>query len=140
MKQITQSDLQVFPNLAYFESYANDIKELEQGLFDSNPKMKYIYFGYDEIKKIYPSVFSNLHDLIYLNLQSNICIDSEANNNAEVQDVIRQIKLQCKSSMEYVECPSSCLSQIARINQDQSGPIFIKNNMFNMLVHQNNKK
>lgn len=98
LKQIHQSDLRAYGDLVYLDLDDNDIRELEQGLFDFNPKLKYISLSSNHISKVYPDIFDHLNELIYIILLYNNCLSKDARNNAEkVLKIIQEVKDKCPS-------------------------------------------
>lgn len=102
LKQVTQDDLKMYPDLVYLYLAENDIKVLEAGLFEFNPKLKVISLSQNEISKIHPQVFDNLNQLMHLWIRSNTCIDMLASDEDEVRDVVQQIKAQCSNSASKI--------------------------------------
>lgn len=96
LKQISQSDIRKFSDLVYLGLKGNDIKVLDEGLFDFNPKLQFVGLRENKITNIHPNVFNNLDELIHLDLRSNLCIDLSAlNNRIQVENIIRITRLQC---------------------------------------------
>jgi hypothetical protein len=68
----------------------NDIKVVEQGLFDYNPDLVLISLSNNMIQQIHPDVFNHLTKLSYLNLKSNYCIDRNADNTLkEIKEIMQ---------------------------------------------------
>jgi hypothetical protein len=55
----------------------NEFEKLPAGLFDSNLQIKRIWLQNNKLRVIEPEVFAPLENLIYINLQSNDCVNEE---------------------------------------------------------------
>lgn len=53
----------------------NEFETLPAGLFDRNLQMKRIWLQNNELKVIEPQVFAPLKNLIFINLQGNVCVN-----------------------------------------------------------------
>jgi len=100
LKEIHQSDLKPFPKLIELlvEVSRNQIEILEEGLFDFNPDLEYIYLYQNKITHIDPNVFDSLTKLRHLELQSNTCINKYAYDRTSVQNLINELKTMCNNS------------------------------------------
>jgi hypothetical protein len=101
LREIHQEDLKPFPRLVELILHYNLLEVLEEGLFDFNTDLEYIYFEGNKIVNIKPHVFDHLSRLSYLYLTFNVCIDRYAENSiSNVRNVIIDARLQCVNS-EY---------------------------------------
>jgi hypothetical protein len=93
---INKSDLKPFTELVYLSLYENDIKILESGLFDFNPKLEVISLSNNKIYNIGEFVFNNLANLSYLGLEWNTCINYENRyTDIDIKYVIKHAKDYC---------------------------------------------
>jgi Leucine rich repeat len=101
IKEIHQSDLKPFTQLVRLDLGENDIRALEEGLFDFNPDLKFVGFVKNKICKIDANVFDRLVNLAYLELSNNDCFNVGASDStSEVKNVIRQLKNKMKVEIE----------------------------------------
>ncbi|KAL7012114.1 hypothetical protein ACKWTF_014641 [Chironomus riparius] len=99
LKEITQADLKPFPKLVEISISSNALEVLEEGLFEFNPDLEYIYFYTNKIIHIEPNIFEHLSKLRYLYLGSNYCISKSAKNSKSlVKKLIRLTEIQCINS------------------------------------------
>ncbi|KAG5667610.1 hypothetical protein PVAND_015585 [Polypedilum vanderplanki] len=71
--EISKDDLKPFPKLKYLFLNDNDLKIIEEHLFEFNEHLEIIFLNNNKISHIAPFVFSNLKNLSLLNLSNNIC-------------------------------------------------------------------
>lgn len=103
MKEIKQADLKPFPELRKLILHYNLIEVLEDGLFDFNPKLKFISFWSSNIFHIDQNVFANLNHLAYLWLKNNKCINDWAkDSSSDIQAFISRVKVNCYD-LDFVE-------------------------------------
>ncbi|KAL7012093.1 hypothetical protein ACKWTF_014625 [Chironomus riparius] len=96
LTEIHQEDLKLFPKLVEIYLHYNPLEVLEEGLFDFNPDLEFIYIWNNKIVHIATNVFDHLSKLRYLYLQEKTCIDKIAENSiSEVKNVIQAVKSQC---------------------------------------------
>jgi len=99
IQELHQSDMKPFPELKELDLHDNEIKVLEDGLFEFNPKLVFVSFSSNKIAHIGLTVFDGLNNLQYLYLISNACINKGAYlSHSEVLDVIEYAKVECISS------------------------------------------
>jgi hypothetical protein len=101
LKEIHQSDLLTFSNLAYFFVYGNEIKVIEKGLFDYNPDLQVVGFQETAIVHIDPNVFDHLTKLTHFWLDEVPCVDMDVPNSEKLQEAIQVVKSNCSNS-EYL--------------------------------------
>lgn len=93
LKEVHQSDLKPFPQLEFLCLAQNDIKTLEEDLFEFNSNIKLVMFYSCKITHIDPNVFDHLDKMTYLLLSSNTCIHEEARNDrTKVMKIIKKIQ------------------------------------------------
>lgn len=90
LKEIHQEDFKPFKNLTHVSFFYNKIEVIEEGLFDFNPLLEFVWFEKNEIKIINLNVFKNLKRLTTLDLRNNLCISDFADN--DVKGVVRILK------------------------------------------------
>ncbi|CAG9804839.1 unnamed protein product [Chironomus riparius] len=73
LKEIHKSDLKQFVKIKYLNLDRNDIKALEEGLFEFNPELILVWFENNNIKSIGETTFKNLNKLKDLDLNGNHC-------------------------------------------------------------------
>ena len=98
LKEIRQSDLRPFIYLELCYLGHNDIKFLEDGLFEYNPDLKYVSLENNKIKAVGFYVFAGLEKLTYLLMVSPFdqCIKrSVKDNRKDVNKLIEDIKKVC---------------------------------------------
>jgi len=101
LKEVHQSDLRPFSKLKELDLRGNQIKIIDEDLFEFNNELEYISFAYNKIFHIHPDVFDNLILLKYLKLKSNKCISTNVKDSAdEVRELISTLSHQCLS-FEY---------------------------------------
>ncbi|KAL7017977.1 hypothetical protein ACKWTF_010587 [Chironomus riparius] len=118
--EISQSDFKPFPNLKELDMHENKITVLEDGLFDYNPKLVFISFSKNKIFRIESSVFDNLRNLKYLYLTENECIDTFANNDRDlVELVVTRTKIICNNKDEPTTlAPSATTKSVSTTTED----------------------
>jgi len=117
LKEIHQSDLKDFPKLINLYLFNNNLQVIEENLFQFNPNLELIYLHTNKLTYINPYVFSSLIKLNVLHLNPNTCININANNPTEVQNVIKTAISQCinleysnlEQQVKYLEMQSKVL-------------------------------
>lgn len=126
LKTISSTDLQPFPNLLNLDLGANEIYSLSEEVFKFNTKVRALYLHTNQITEVYPEVFDNLKQLIYLYLKPNKCINLDAHNSTtDIQNVILEVKILCTKQPttttevpESLECSVNCSSNISELSED----------------------
>lgn len=85
MLVLSQNKLQQLPGETFGELVdlreillnGNEFEKLPAGLFDRNLQMKRIWMQNNKLKVIEPQVFVPLKNLLYINLQDNVCVNEE---------------------------------------------------------------
>lgn len=102
LKEITQADLKPFRKLVSLNLNHNNIEVLEDGLFDYNFNLKFIYIGNNKISHVSSNLFNNLRFLTSLQLNNNSCIHMSAfANRDDVLHIIRYIRIHCTNPNYY---------------------------------------
>lgn len=102
LKELHQSDLKALTNLEHLDLFGNKLDVLEEGLFNSNPKLEQISFDRNYLIYIHSTVFDDLISLNSLALHSNLCINMRPveNNRNNVLTLVKTVKSKC-SSLNY---------------------------------------
>ncbi|KAL7039935.1 hypothetical protein ACKWTF_000185 [Chironomus riparius] len=99
LKEIHQFDFKPFKSLECVNIFESKIEIIEENIFDYNPNLIAVSFGKANIFHIGSTVFDHLSKLTSLHLGGNTCINEfKENNRAGVEQIIRNIKLNCISS------------------------------------------
>ncbi|KAL7013496.1 hypothetical protein ACKWTF_015425 [Chironomus riparius] len=102
LKEVTPEDLMPFKELLILNLMGNDLEVLQKDIFTSNTHLTQIYLNDNKLIHIDENVFTMLHKLTHLNLKINLCIDSQAINNATaVRKVIQEAQSLCNAE-EYL--------------------------------------
>lgn len=100
LKELHQSDFKELSKLIVISIGATQVEVLEEGLFDYNRELQYIFLVYNRISKIEPNVFDHLNKLESLDLQSNVCINKYSMyNKRETKHLIERAKSMCTGSL-----------------------------------------
>lgn len=98
LKEVTQEDLKVFPNLRFLNFQNNKIKNLEKDLFKFNLELEAIILSINNIQYIHPNIVDHLTKLDLLDFGGNDCIVSTAVNRSQVLNNIKNgIKVKCQN-------------------------------------------
>lgn len=103
LKQITKYDLKAFYNLRSISLFGNKLKVIENELFRYNPKLELISLFNNQLQHIFSSAFENLVNLKVLYLNSNPCINSDAQEPAKLDQLKCDLVTKCKVSKEMRE-------------------------------------
>ncbi|KAL7013009.1 hypothetical protein ACKWTF_015148 [Chironomus riparius] len=97
LTEVHQADLKPFTKLVYLSLANNDIKIIEEGLFDFNPKLAFISFAENKILQIHSTVFNNLKELRHLILEGNACTNRRADSSVfQVKYIIGEFTAKCQ--------------------------------------------
>ncbi|KAL7011054.1 hypothetical protein ACKWTF_014070 [Chironomus riparius] len=98
LKELNQQDLKLFPKLLNLKLWQNDIKILDNDLFEYNLDLQFIDFENNKIFHIGTNVFDKLVNLSYLWLSSNKCINTHVSSNVtKVKKLVMEIKNVCQN-------------------------------------------
>lgn len=100
LREIHQKDFKHFSKLERFYGEGNDIQVLEKELFKFNPNLKSISFKHNHLKHVDPNVFDNLNSLEFLSITINPCLMQSSKNFRHVQQVIEELKENCKPRVD----------------------------------------
>ncbi|KAL7011022.1 hypothetical protein ACKWTF_014059 [Chironomus riparius] len=96
IKMISQNDLKPFTELVNLDLSYNDIKTLENRLFDYNINLEVFFCSSNKIFFIAPTAFDKPNKLSNLNLGSNNCTNINVIDNIEeVKTAIKDLKEKC---------------------------------------------
>jgi len=99
LKEIHQADLKPFAKLIYLSLYYNQIEVIEEGLFDFNPNLEFLWFYETKVIHIDPKVFDHLNNLKGFWFYEVPCIHLDVDNSREkVIEAIKIVKLNCTNS------------------------------------------
>lgn len=122
LKEITQNDLQPFPNLKHLWMARNQLAVIEKDLFKYNPELIYISLRQNFIKEIDSNVFDHLRALKILELDRNDCIEDNAVGRFAVMRLIQQLKEKCAAGVMPSITPITTMQpeiQLERLTDDQ---------------------
>lgn len=109
LKEISQADFQPFPWLIELTLNGNDIRVLENGIFEYNLNLAYINIAENKIVHIGNSVFDHLTKLTKLILTLNNCTKKASiNDNMGIKEMIGRAKKSCISS-EFLELENNLM-------------------------------
>ena len=99
LKEIHQKDIKPFTNLKVLDLQGNDIGILEEGIFDVNVNLQYVWLPRNKILHVDLTVFDKLASLSTLSFFKNKCLDEDsAYDAATVKQLIVSIKASCNSA------------------------------------------
>lgn len=90
---IASTDLRPFPNLVEAQFPFNVIETVPGDLFSMNTKVLYVHFGWNKVSKVGKNLLQPLTSVYYAMFGSNVCVDSEALNTAQIpvlQDLLNK--------------------------------------------------
>lgn len=102
-------ELNEYPLLELFTLQYSNIEIIPGNLFSKTPFMKYIYLGYNKIKRVGLGLLENLANLQMFGFHNNICISTAANGNFE--KLINILRVNC-SDGEVITTLSTSTSKI----------------------------
>jgi len=126
LKELTQEDLEPFPELVEMYLYNNDIEVLEDDIFNFNPKLAIIQLNNNKLRAIGDDVFNNLNNLVNLNLSHNLCINKKAENDSTaLESIISHIRLHCNiMDFMYIDKVINRLEDSLICTNSETLPIF----------------
>jgi len=96
LKEIHQKDIKPFTSLKVLDLQGNDIGILEEGTFDLNTALQYVWLPRNKILHVDLTVFDKLASLTTLSFFKNKCLDTDAAyDSATVKQLIVNIKASC---------------------------------------------
>lgn len=97
LMEIRYENLRKLASLRNLRLVKNKIDTLELSLFNDNPILIHVNLKDNRLFELDPKVFENLHKLITLNLDGNLCIDKSYDlRRDEKEDVIKDLNQACK--------------------------------------------
>lgn len=90
LKELTKDDLKNFPKLRNVGVRFNNIENLPGDLFEYNTEIASIGFQSNNIKRIGKDIFKSLNSLESVNLLRNVCINQQATNRSEIEEMMKQ--------------------------------------------------
>lgn len=97
LKEISKNDLKDFQKLRNLSIRGNDIESLPGDLFEYNSQLTNIAFPTNKIKFIGRDIFKPLNDLESVNLIRNECINQQATNRSEIEEIIKIAAIECNN-------------------------------------------
>ncbi|KAL7011943.1 hypothetical protein ACKWTF_014525 [Chironomus riparius] len=99
LKEIHQKDIKPFTSLKVLDLQGNDIGIIEEGTFDMNTALQYVWLPRNKIMHVDLTVFDKLASLSTLSFYKNKCLDTDAAfDAATVKQLIVDIKASCNSA------------------------------------------
>lgn len=95
MVSINAEDLRPFPQIEHLQFFQNNFTSLDGDLFSHNPILDFLYLGSNQIRHIGQNLVTNLNHLRYLDLTANLCINTGAFNQGDVQILGQQLSVMC---------------------------------------------
>lgn len=92
---LRQSDISVFPKLRNCDIYNNKLTKLYANLFEKNPNLEYLYFGFNSIKEVGTDILKPLKQLKTANFRDNNCISKIAENRHEIDQLQERLNDDC---------------------------------------------
>lgn len=145
IQEVRQADLKPLPELIYFQIRDSELRFIEDGTFDFNPKLECVWFINNKIFHFDTNVFKNLNKISWLGLASNLCMNVNVQGNlADAKSLIDSIKVKCfdieffefKQSVENLEIEGQNLNSENFKNwteKVESLEKFFKNSRFSYL-------
>lgn len=100
LKVIEKSDLAPFVGLKELHLQGNDLETLKSNLFDDNLDLQVITLSSNKLKFIGENILSKLTKLYHANFNINTCISQYASTQAEIPQLIADLKVKCPPSVE----------------------------------------
>lgn len=94
---MTQDDLKGFPQLKELFIKNNRLTALHSGLFDYNPKLKFISFSTNYLRSIPADIIDPIEDLDELRFAYNVCVSRNGKGDNAIKEVLADILEKCQS-------------------------------------------
>jgi hypothetical protein len=95
LDEITRDDLKGFPELVEFDISHSAIREIPHGLFEKNPKLRFISFWDNRnLHHVAHHVFDHLN-LVNLHMYETSCISGKAVTTAAIEQLIFDVSRAC---------------------------------------------
>lgn len=75
LRQLQRETLYELPDLREILLNGNQFETLPAGVFDRNLQMKRIWLQKNQLKVIEPQIFAKLDNLVFINLEDNVCVN-----------------------------------------------------------------
>lgn len=98
LKEISKNDLRDFKQLRNIAVRGNDIESLPGDLFEYNLQLTNIAFPTNKIKIIGRDIFKSLTSLESVNLIRNECINQQATNLSEIEEMMKKVSTECNGN------------------------------------------
>ena len=99
LKEISQANFQPFPWLIELTLHENDIKVLENGIFEHNLNLSYVNLADNKIVHVGENVFDHLTKMTKLLITKNNCTRiTLLKDSMEIKDVKIHVKVSCNNS------------------------------------------
>lgn len=95
LRSISANDLKQFPRLLLLRLASNQLTSLDGDLFKYTPHLQVLNLRDNLIEHIGHHLLTNLKELTHLYLQSNICVNQDALNRADVLSLAPQLSVLC---------------------------------------------
>jgi hypothetical protein len=99
LKQLHQKDIKPFQSLKILDLQGNEIAILEDGIFDSNTNLQYVWLARNKILHVDINVFTMLTSLSRLSFYKNKCSEDKdsAYDSTSVKNLIAEISKTCNN-------------------------------------------
>jgi hypothetical protein len=95
LTSISKDDLKPYKHLMYFSVRNNLLTKIDGNLFQYNPKIEFVSFGYNKINDIGNDLMEKLKNIHIASFIKNKCIDKFATTASALQKVKKDIKARC---------------------------------------------
>lgn len=110
LEEITQADFQPFPWLVELTLNENDIKVLENGIFEHNFNLSYVNLEENKIVHVGENVFEYLTKMTQLIINRNDCtLKTSLTDNMSIMQMKKLIKDSCRNS-EFLDLESQLIA------------------------------
>lgn len=98
LKALTQEDLKGFSQLKELFIKNNKLTTLHSGLFDFNPKLKFISFSTNYLRSIPADLIDPIEDLDELRFAYNVCVSRNGKGSNAIKEVLGDVLEKCQNS------------------------------------------
>lgn len=102
IKDFRREDLYPFHNLKLIDLNGNQIRDVNNNLFEGNPKMRFIAFYNNTVRHVAHNVFDHLDQLEELNFVLATCLSLVANGREQIQDILFKIAVNCPPTFDMI--------------------------------------